>query len=110
MPAEKIGFRSLGVKNKYRGPPKKPNLPCILHWRQYHFVVLYKIKKNKYYIADPAKGLIALEEADFNRAWLADEEKSSGIALLLAPTPQFYDLEDERGQRSEVVVALLKSI
>jgi ATP-binding cassette subfamily B protein len=94
--AEKIGFRSLGVKAN-TGELKEVDLPCILHWRQYHFVVLYKIKNNKYYLADPAVGLISLEESVFNRNWLADEQKTSGIALLLAPTPQFYDLEDEKG-------------
>ena len=29
--------------------------PCILHWKQNHFVVLYRIKNGKkFYIADPA--------------------------------------------------------
>jgi ATP-binding cassette subfamily B protein len=94
--AEKIGFRSLGVKINSQ-QLKEAELPCILHWRQYHFVVLYKIKNNKYYLADPATGLIALEEADFNRSWLADKENAEGIALLMSPTPQFYDLDDEKG-------------
>ena len=50
--AEKIGFLTLGVKLT----PiqlKDAELPCILHWRQTHFVVLYKIKNHKYYLADP---------------------------------------------------------
>ena len=35
------------------------NSPCILHWNQNHFVVLYKVKKGKkFYIADPGKGLV----------------------------------------------------
>jgi len=55
--AEKIGFRSSGVKVAL-GQLKDAELPCILHWRQNHFVVLYKVKKEKYYIADPAKGLM----------------------------------------------------
>ena len=30
--------------------------PCILHWNQNHFVVLYKVKNGKtFYIADPGK-------------------------------------------------------
>ena len=34
-------------------------LPCILHWNQNHFVVLYKVKKGKkFYVADPGKGLV----------------------------------------------------
>ncbi len=94
--SEKIGFRSLGVKLNTTNL-KEAELPCILHWRQNHFVVLYKIKNNKYYIADPGNGLIPLTEADLNRNWLGDKEKSEGIALLLSPTPQFYEQDDEKG-------------
>jgi len=94
--AEKIGFRSLGVKLN-SDTLKEAELPCILYWRQYHFVVLYKVKNDTYYLADPAVGLVTIKAADFNRSWLADEQKTEGIALLLAPTPQFYDLEDEKG-------------
>ena len=54
--AEKTGFRSLGVKLNV-AQLKEAELPCILHWRQNHFVVLYKIKNHKYYLADPAAGL-----------------------------------------------------
>lgn len=94
--AEKIGFRSLGVKLNIT-QLKEAELPCILHWRQNHFVVLYKIKNHKYYLADPASGLVSLSETDFARNWLNDEEKVEGIALLLAPTPQFYEQDDEKG-------------
>ena len=94
--AEKIGLRSLGVKLGLQHL-KEAELPCILHWRQYHFVVLYKIKNKKYYLADPAAGLVKLNEADFKRNWQGDSETFDGIALLLAPTPQFYEHEDEKG-------------
>lgn len=94
--AEKIGFRSLGVKLN-SVDLKQAELPCILHWRQNHFVVLYKIRNHKYYLADPGSGLVTLEEADFARNWQADKEATEGIALLLTPTPQFYEKEDEKG-------------
>jgi len=94
--AEKTGFRSLGVKLSV-SQLKEAELPCILHWRQNHFVVLYKIKKHKYYLADPAAGLVTLNEADFTRNWVGDKENEEGIALLLAPTPQFYEQDDEKG-------------
>src|SRR6185503_4551356 len=94
--AEKIGFRTLGVKLSPE-QLKDAELPCILHWRQTHFVVLYKIKNHKYYLADPASGLVTLPETDFARNWLGDKEKQEGIALLLAPTPQFYEEEDDKG-------------
>lgn len=94
--SEKIGFRSLGVKLSPE-QLKEAELPCILHWRQTHFVVLYKIKNGKYYLADPAAGLVTLDEGDFGRSWLGDKEKQEGIALLLSPTPQFYEQDDEKG-------------
>ena len=94
--AEKTGFRSLGVKLNV-AQLKEAELPCILHWRQNHFVVLYKIKNHKYYLADPAAGLVTLNEADFTRNWVGDKENEEGIALLLAPTPQFYEQDDEKG-------------
>ncbi|MDO3627473.1 peptidase domain-containing ABC transporter [Mucilaginibacter sp. BT774] len=100
--AEKIGFRSIGVKLTSE-QLKEVELPCILHWRQSHFVVLYKVRKNKYWIADPAAGLVVLDEPTFNSSWASDS--GSGIALLLSPTPQFYEQDDEKG--SEVRWAFL---
>lgn len=100
--SEKIGFRSLGVKLT-ADQLKQAELPCILHWRQNHFVVLYKIRGDKYYLADPASGLQMLEGPDFKRAFLSDEDM--GVALLLSPTPQFYEQDDEKG--SEVRWAFL---
>ena len=55
--AEKIGFRTLGVKLSIKKLEEAP-LPCILHWNNNHYVVLYKIKKSKFYISDPAHGLL----------------------------------------------------
>lgn len=41
---------------------KQAPLPCILHWNQDHFIVLYRLgKKGKYYVADPGKGYDAHE-------------------------------------------------
>ena len=41
-------------------------LPCILHWNQNHFVVLYKQKRGKkFYIADPGKGLVIYSRKEF---------------------------------------------
>lgn len=94
--SEKIGFRSLGAKLTIENL-KEAELPCILHWRQNHFVVLYKIKKGKYYIADPGSGLVTLTETEFAKNWLADTTNGEGIALLLSPTPYFYEQEDEKG-------------
>ncbi|WP_091151289.1 peptidase domain-containing ABC transporter [Mucilaginibacter pineti] len=93
--AEKIGFRSLGVKIS-ASEIREAELPCILHWRQNHFVVLYRIRNKRYYIADPGAGLIVLSEIEFTRNWLEMADNDLGIALLLAPSPQFYEQDDER--------------
>lgn len=93
--AEKIAFRSLGAKLSLE-QLNEAELPCILHWRQNHFVVLYKIKRGSYYVADPAKGLITYSEKDFTQNWMGNKELHDGISLLLSPTPQFYEQEGEK--------------
>ena len=45
--SEAIGYRTLAVSLSYKDLIKEVPLPCIAHWRQRHFVVIYKIKKNK---------------------------------------------------------------
>ncbi|WP_454801644.1 peptidase domain-containing ABC transporter [Mucilaginibacter phyllosphaerae] len=93
--SEKIGFRSIGTKLILEDL-KEAVFPCILHWRQNHFVVLYKVRKGQYYIADPGAGLVKLSEVDFIRNWISDTDKQEGIALMLSPSPNFYDQEDEK--------------
>ncbi|ROI07620.1 peptidase domain-containing ABC transporter [Kaistella haifensis] len=91
--ASKIGFKTISAKLK-TGDFDKELLPCILHWNQNHFVVLYKINKNIftgkliYKIADPGHGLVSLSEDKFKKSWLSDGEK--GVALFLEPTEEFY--------------------
>ncbi|WP_259325827.1 cysteine peptidase family C39 domain-containing protein, partial [Parabacteroides distasonis] len=65
--AEAIGFRTQGVRITVEELEKECPLPCILHWNQWHFVVCYKIKKGKFYIADPAAGLITYTREEFKR-------------------------------------------
>ena len=74
-------------------------LPCILHWNQNHFVVLYKVKKGKkFYVADPGKGLVTYGLEEFKQHWIStksnDEDK--GIAMFLETTLAFYTYKMER--------------
>jgi len=93
--AEKMEFRSLAVKidlNKIVDIP----LPSIIHWNKNHFAVLYKIKKGLYYVSDPAHGLLRYNKAEFLKHWIgnnANEQTQEGIALLLEPTPKFYNTD-----------------
>lgn len=93
--AEKIGLRSLGVRVTIE-QLKQVQLPCILHWRQNHYVILYKIAGAAYHIADPAKGLIILTEEEFKENWFSHKELYDGISLLLGPMPSFYELEEDK--------------
>lgn len=97
--AEKIGFRSLGVRVTI-DQLQEVQLPCILHWSQNHYVILYKISTRYYYIADPAQGLMKLPEEEFKRSWFSHKELYDGISLLLAPGPLFRELEE--GEKNDV--------
>lgn len=77
--------------------PQAP-LPCILHWNQNHFIVLYRIKKGKkFYIADPGKGLVTYTEKEFKEHWVSthSQGEEKGIAMFLQPTPAFYEQQGE---------------
>ena len=95
--AEKIGLHTLCGKFKVE-QLTEISLPCILHWNQNHFVVLYKIKKKKwFYIADPAQGLIKYSLKEFCSHWLSTKLSGEeiGIAILMQTTPVFYEYKNE---------------
>ena len=95
--AEKIGMRTVGGMVSLHSLIAEKPLPCIAHWDQNHFVVIYKIKKQRkgdhtIYVADPGKGLLTYNKAEFCEHWASTkingEEK--GVVLLLEPTENFY--------------------
>ena len=102
--AEHIGFRTLAIKvpfaprNTEEAGLTEAPLPCIVHWQQSHFVVVYKMNKKYVWIADPGIGRRKLSIAEFKRNWIAEGDK--GIALLLEPTPDFYNQEEEKINKS----------
>ncbi|WP_379090869.1 cysteine peptidase family C39 domain-containing protein [Pedobacter sp. UC225_65] len=95
--AEKIGFRTTGSRITL-SQLSQIDLPAILHWNQNHFVVLYKIKKGIYYVADPGKGLIEFTEKEFAQRWISahHDNESQGIVLMLSPTPDLYAQEGDK--------------
>jgi len=84
---ERSGYRTLAVRLSVEELDGVLKEPCILHWQNNHFVILYRIRKNVFHIADPAKGLCQYTAAEFARAWINDVsiEGQRGIALLLRP-------------------------
>jgi ATP-binding cassette subfamily B protein len=139
--AEKLGFKTLGVRATFDKLMREAPLPCIVHWRQEHFVVVYAIKgggrnsRGNYaddsagcrdssssssngangisnskrsaqptvYVADPGHGLIKFTQDEFCNSWLSNRKDGAdeGVALLLEPTPAFYEQDDEKSNRAK---------
>lgn len=107
------GIRSaaqiLGLKTlAFKGEVKELHgncFPCILHWNQNHFVVLYKVSRNgkKFYVADPAKGLVIYSLEEFKKHWISTVSggKEKGVAMHLEPTEDFGKSipEDAKSER-----------
>ena len=78
--AEKIGFRTRGVKLTFE-QLKEATLPAILHWNQNHFVVLLSLSgrrgSRRVRLADPAKGIITYTKDDFKNHWLSSENENN---------------------------------
>ncbi len=106
--AEAIGFKTIGAKLNFEQLISDAPLPAIIHWNQYHFVVLTKgSTKNKLIIADPAKGIIKLNKDDFLKSWISinENDTAKGITLLLETTPSFKEIDfedDEQKQNSKI--------
>jgi ATP-binding cassette subfamily B protein len=104
--AESIGFRTIGVSVDYDKLFKEAPFPLIAHWRQEHFVVVYKASKNNVHVADPAFGLLKYSKKEFLQNWISHEKNNSqhGVALLLEPSQAFFDRttdDDEKGGAEE---------
>lgn len=119
--AESIGFRTRGYKLTWEQLRDEVPLPCIVHWNQRHFVVVYDIKgrsnhsnqerhssKHTVLVADPAVGLLKYSKSEFCKCWYSTKSDGAdeGTALLLEPTPEFYKQDDEEKQKLSFVYLL----
>jgi ATP-binding cassette subfamily B protein len=95
--ADSLGFRTLGVKIPFEVLAGNVPLPCIVHWRQRHFIVVYKIQNDKIWAADPAVGLVKFSREEFTRNWAStlSEGKPAGLVLIIEPTPALFEKENE---------------
>jgi ATP-binding cassette, subfamily B, bacterial len=91
--AETLGLRTLAVKVDYNTLVDEVPLPCIAHWKNKHFVVVYKATKTHVWVADPAKEKIKYTRAEFEKGWLATVQDGTGEGILLAleTSPEFYE-------------------
>lgn len=97
--AESVGFRTLSVRTTLDALAREAPLPCIVHWRQNHFVVVYRVTRDRVDVADPAEGHVTYTHAEFLRGWVGEGARADerGVALLLEPTPGFSEQEDAGG-------------
>ncbi|MDX2444458.1 MAG: peptidase domain-containing ABC transporter [Bacteroidales bacterium] len=101
--AESIGLKSMGVHINYDQLSKEAPLPCIAHWKQKHFVVVYKIKKNRVYVADPAIGKVNYSKKEFISNWTSTRKENTdeGMCLLLKPGNEFYTKPEEKQDKGK---------
>lgn len=111
--AEHIGFRTMYVRSDFDKFVREAPLPCILHWNQNHFVVCYDIRKKTSFwggsgqyrikIADPVGEKYEMSEKEFKKCWLSSQAngKEVGTALLLTPTPEFYEYEFDDDKKNK---------
>lgn len=99
--ARQLGFDTAAVKVTHRVLGELP-LPCILHWNQTHFVVLYRISRDgrRFHISDPAAGRRRLDREEFDSHWISTSSGGgdAGIALVLEKTPDFGSIRDSHGE------------
>ena len=112
--AEAIGFRTMGVKISFEQLSNEAVLPCVVHWNQRHFIVVYRIEHRRgqtwIHVSDPASGLLRYSKEDFLKSWLSiraensdwDLHKELGVALMMEPTPKFYEEKGEEEQHKGI--------
>lgn len=95
--AEGIGLQSMGVSLTWEKLRKEAPLPVIVHWKQNHFVVVHKIRKDRVHLADPAFGHTILSKEEFLKGWISTRKdgEAKGSVLLLQPTPEFLNQKEE---------------
>ena len=107
---EALGIESVSAKVSVEKLTKAP-MPCILHWSQSHFVVLYWVKKGReFYIADPAKGLVNYSIDEFCRHWVSitEDGEEKGVAMFLEPTEEFYHKDIPMRKENHSISFLMK--
>ncbi|MEH2084426.1 MAG: peptidase domain-containing ABC transporter [Nostoc sp.] len=91
--AEVLGFNARQVKASPQliDQLDQAPLPAIIHWKGYHWVVLYGQKAKKYIIADPGVGIRHLTRQELIAGW------NNGVMLLLTPDDsRFYQQESDK--------------
>ena len=85
---ESLGFTTRGVQCTFEALHGF-DLPFIVHWEGYHYVVVYGVSKRQVWVADPAIGFRKMSVEEFERGW-------SGTCLVFTPGQNLVQLAAER--------------
>lgn len=99
--SDKMGMETMPIKVPLKDLIDKVDLPCIAHWNDNHFIVIYKILKDRIYVADPKHGIIDYSIEEFENGWLNKGNKE-GILLLIEPRKEFYDQKNETSKTTDI--------
>ena len=91
--AEALGLNARAVRTspELLARMSEVPLPAIIHWKGYHWVVLYGQRGKKYIIADPGVGIRYLSKQELLEGW------TDWVMLLLQPdSVRFYAQPDDK--------------
>ncbi len=95
--ASMLGLKNTAIKVSWERLRDEIPLPCICHWRQNHFVVVYGIKRCckrwRVQVADPADGLVEFNGEEFFKYWSPDGQ--SGLCILFEATDAFQEIANQ---------------
>lgn len=98
--AKELGLDSIASRISLANLKSVP-MPCILHWNQNHFVVLYHINKSgtKFWIADPGKGKYKCSTDEMRKHWISTQKTGieKGIGMFFETTEKFNSIKDDNG-------------
>ena len=95
---EKIGLRTLASEASMEEMRDLVTLPCIIHWNESHFVVVYHVSKKYVFVSDPAKGLVKYDFDSFEKGWCTRHGEKGAF---LAVEPQAHFKQIEPGEKTE---------
>ncbi|MCU0549322.1 MAG: peptidase domain-containing ABC transporter [Leptolyngbya sp. Prado105] len=78
LAAESLGFQARPVRSSFNRMAEQPS-PWIAHWQGEHYIVVYRVKRGRVILCDPALGRRSISCEEFQANW-------TGYALLLNPT------------------------
>ena len=111
--SEKIGLKSQAYKLSYWKFRNEIPLPCVVHWRNHHFIVVYKITSKYIYASDPQNGLCRFSLRDFANGWLTykyndgNKIKKRCVCIVSEPTNDFLrdDAPNQNASQQSVLNA-----